>query len=154
MLTRAADDARIAAHLYPGETVLHFVHGAERPLGALAFVRFLSSKPCLIVATERRLLLIVSKTRFAEASFASVPWGELEHAELVGRDSRTLRISAHAGRWRREFSVRPSYEAHEGIVSLWRKKKARFSEEESAAVGHSESGLMRVGKSPARSRTL
>jgi hypothetical protein len=121
--TVTAPAREVAVHLYPGERVLHCVRGLERPAWAagLLAIGALVRRECLIVATERRLLLIVHKTRFGEESFASVAWGELENAELVGSPvGRTLRISAHGGRWRREFRVRPSYEAHEGIVSLWR----------------------------------
>jgi hypothetical protein len=124
-------EARIRPHLYPGETAIHCVRGIERPPWSLLFFAFafLLSRRCLIVATERRLLLLTEETWFGRSikgSFASVPWGELERAELAGCALwRTLRISAHGGRWRREFRVRPGYEAHEGILALFRKKGER-----------------------------
>jgi hypothetical protein len=146
------DDPRITAHLYPGEQVLHCIRGVERPAWALALLAFarLLVKRCLIVATERRLLLIVQTTwlgRWGKESFASVPWGELERAELT-RSSfwRTLRLSAHGGRWRREFRVRPTYAAHLGIVSLWQTRYANGHQSDA-------SGLTRASDRPARSRT-
>lgn len=148
------EGALIAPHLYPGEVVLHCVHGVERPLWALAFLAFafLFHRRYLIVATERRLLLIVHKTRFgdpSEASIASVHWRELELAELAGTSFwQTLRISAHGGRWRHAIRVRPNFAAHEGIVAVWKRKKQL----QQLQSGES-SDLARAGARPARSRT-
>jgi hypothetical protein len=125
------DEEVIARHLYPGEQILHSVRGVERPFWALILLAFafLVHRRYLVVATDRRLLLIADDSWFGgdeERGFASLPWGELERAELKeGFFWRTLRISAHAGRWRRSIRVRPDYAAHEGIVSAWERRRRR-----------------------------
>ncbi len=118
---------QVDRHLEPGEVVLHVGHGIEPPwwsgflrLGSLLWRHY------LLVATDRRLLLVEQRVRGGEKRCTALAWTEIARAELGrGLLARPLRLEAPARGLRHRILVprlsplAGNLAAVEGVVATW-----------------------------------
>jgi hypothetical protein len=123
--------ALIAAHLEPGERLLHLGHGIERRRWTrVARLTSLLWRHYLIAATDRRVLLVEHGLGYREKGLESLRWDELETAALgwgvlvrpllLASPSRGVR---HRIEVPRLSSLDGNLLAAEGLVATWRTRQ-------------------------------